>query len=474
MKQTSFTFKLLIYSLVFFSGFANLATEIIGPRLVASLFGSTTIIWAIIISITLIGISVGYFLGGRVPAGRVLKLLPILLIANAAWLLAVSWFIWKIPGDFASAGYLSITITCFIAFFPPAVLFSMTSPLIISLLTAIHPPEVIARDVGNIYALGTLGSVLGALAAAFILIPYVGLSTSLRLFALGCVLYALVFLSARGRWIGLAVLIAVLFIPQPSFQPLQDFSSVLLAQQEGYYQTIRVYTDNATYIRMDLGPTFHTKMRLADLEPMYGYAVEMLKLAGDVRGKNILIIGGAGHTQARALEKRGATVTEVEIDPFVIQMSDQYFGKINGDVIATDGRTFLEQNQAPQYDLIFVDAFDGLASAPPQLTTREFFAAAGRALAPGGRLIYNFIGINDGPGSNSYRALATTMASIFADTRVALSESGHLANLVLIASQQPMSDLPYPPPPQDGHVLTDDLNPIEIYFEQARANYFYR
>jgi spermidine synthase len=474
MKPNSLAFKILIYSLVFFSGFANLATEIIGPRLVASLFGSTTIIWAIIISITLIGISIGYFLGGRVPAGRVLKLLPILLIANAAWLLAVSWFVWKIPGDFTTAGYLSITITCFVAFFPPAVLFSMTSPMIISMLTAIHPPEVIARDVGNIYALGTLGSVLGALAAAFILIPYVGLSTSLRLFALGAILYALVFLSARGRWIGLAILIAALFVPQPSLQPAQDFSSVLLAQQEGYYQTIRVYTDNLTYIRMDLGPTFHTKMSLADKEPMYGYSVEMLELAGDVRGKNILIIGGAGHTQARALEKRGAAVTEVEIDPFVIQMSDQHFGKINGQVVASDGRTYLEQNQQPQYDLIFVDAFDGLASAPPQLTTREFFAAADRALKPGGRLIYNFIGVADGPGSNSYHALAATMASVFADTRAALADSGRLANLLLIASQQPMLDLPYPPLPRDGDILTDDLNPIEVYFEQARANYYYR
>jgi hypothetical protein len=139
------------------------------------------------------------------------------------------------------------------------------------------PPEVISRDVGNIYALGTLGSVLGALAAAFVLIPYVGLSTSLRLFALGAVIYAIIFLSGRGRWIGLAILLAALFFPQPSFQPVQDFSSVLLDQTEGYYQTIRVYTDKETYIRMDLGPTFHTKMSLADKEPMYGYATKMLK-----------------------------------------------------------------------------------------------------------------------------------------------------------------------------------------------------
>ena len=224
MKQNSLAFKLLIYSLVFFAGFANLATEIIGPRLVASLFGSTTIIWAIIISITLIGISIGYFLGGRVPASRVLQTLPIILIANAIWLLAVSWFVWLIPGDIASAGYLSITVTCFISFFPPAVLFSMISPLVISMLASVHPPEVISRDVGNIYALGTLGSVLGALAAAFVLIPYVGLSTSLRLFALGAVIYAIIFFSARGRWIGLAILLAAhdhpaaLLSPGPGLQ----------------------------------------------------------------------------------------------------------------------------------------------------------------------------------------------------------------------------------------------------------------
>jgi spermidine synthase len=473
VKQASLAFKVLIYSLVFFAGFANLATEIIGPRLVASLFGSTTIIWAIIISITLIGISLGYFLGGRVPPGRVLRVLPILLVLNAIWLLAVSWLVWKIPGDIASAGYLSITVTCCIAFFPPAVLFSMTSPLVIALLTSIHPPEVISRDVGNIYALGTLGSVLGALAAAFVLIPYVGLSTSLRMFALGALIYAILLFSGRRRWIGLAILLATLFVPQPSYHPAQDFSSVLLEQREGYYQTIRVYSDNQTYIRMDLGPTFHTKMRLSDKEPMYGYATRMLEIAGDVSGKNILIIGGAGHTQARALEKRGATVTEVEIDPFVIQMSDRHFGKINGKVIATDGRTYLQQFRDGGFDLVFVDAFDGLASAPPQLTTREFFEDVNRALAPGGRLLYNFIGIADGPGSNSYRSLASTMGSVFSDTRVALTDSGHLANLVLVASQQPLTDLGLPPAPRGAKVLTDDLNPIEIYFEQARASYYF-
>ena len=68
---------IILYAFVFFCGFANLATEIIAPRLFSSLFGSTTIIWAIIISVTLIGISIGYYAGGRIPYERIHVIIPI-------------------------------------------------------------------------------------------------------------------------------------------------------------------------------------------------------------------------------------------------------------------------------------------------------------------------------------------------------------------------------------------------------------
>ena len=73
------------------------------------------------------------------------------------------------------------------------------STLIISLVSGYTDQDRITREVSNLYAIGTLGSVLGALIAAFILIPYLGLSSSLKLFALGSVLFAIVFLSPRWR-----------------------------------------------------------------------------------------------------------------------------------------------------------------------------------------------------------------------------------------------------------------------------------
>jgi spermidine synthase len=464
---------LTIYSLVFFAGFANLATEIIGPRLVASLFGSTTIIWAIIISVTLIGISIGYFVGGRVRQPDVLRLFPRILILNAFWLLLISWIIWKIPAGFTSIGYVAIGLTALVAFFPPSVLFSMTSPLAISLLALDRPKDDISKEIGNIYALGSLGSVLGALAAAFILIPYVGLSASLKLFALMALLFALLLLTSRSR-IGVFVLLIGLFIfPQPEYRWGEDLGLTLLAQAEGHYQTIRVFTDNSTFIQMNLGPTFHTRMRLSDHEPVFGYASKMIALAGDVRGKRILIIGGAGHTQARALENRGAVVTEIEIDPFVVKLSDQYFGEINGRVLIADGRTYLNQVESGSFDFIFVDAFDSLASVPIQLITLEFFQSVKRALVPDGSMIFNFIGVPQGGKSNSFKAISMTISQVFPEVRASNLQGEMLMNIIFVASQQPHPDIGFPKAPTDGTILTDDLNPAEIYFEQAREGYYF-
>lgn len=467
-------YRFMFYSLVFLSGFANLATEIIGPRLVASLFGSTTIIWAIIISVTLVGISIGYLIGGRVPWRQVSRVFPVVLIANAIWLVLVSWLVWQIPSSLASVGYLSIAVICIAAFFPPSVLFSMTSPMVIALIAGDDPPESISREVGNIYALGTLGSVAGALAAAFVLIPWLGLTVSLKLFAVGSVLFALIFLTSRLRLVGAAMLLLVLITPLPSFRPEESANAILLAQAEGYYQTIRVVSDNSTYISMNLGPTFHSSMSLETGEPLLPYAKKMIELAGDVRGKRVLIVGGAGHTQARSLEKRGAQVTEVEIDPLVISLSDRYFGEIAGPTIATDGRAYLEGLRRETYDLILMDAFDSLASVPVQLTTREFFETVDRALAPGGVMMYNFIGVPSGPKSNSFRAISSTLAEVFADARASTVEGEDLTNLMLVASQAPLIGIPYPKAPTDGVILTDDHNPVEIFFEQARSDYYFR
>ncbi len=464
----------LIYLFVFFSGFALLATEIIGPRLFSSLFGDTTVTWAIIISVTLLGISLGYYLGGRIAWPNLRRTMFVVLLVNAVWLLAISWIVWQLPAQLGAGGYQAVLITAAAAFVLPAMLFSTASPVAISILTRGRPVEEAPRIVGNVLAVGTIGSVSGALAAAFYLIPWVGLSLSLQLFAVGLALFALYFAPRRLALATLPLAAASLLVPQPSFQWSAGVQGTrLLAQQEGYYQTIRVYSDEQTFVRMHLGPTYESEMSLLTGEPNFGYARMMVELAGDVAGKQVLVIGGAGHSQARALEARGARVTEVEIDPFVIALSDRYFGPIEGQVVAQDGRAFVAQAQPGRYDLMLIDAYNGPASVPPQLTTVEFFEAAARALKPDGRLLYNFIGSPSGPRSASFQALAATISAVFADTRASATQGQGLQNIIFMASQMEMADSNFAQAPTDGVLLTDNRNPIEIFLEEARAGISY-
>lgn len=372
----------IIFLLVFFSGFANLAMEIIAPRMLASYFGATTISWAIIISVTLLGISVGYFIGGQLSNQKATEqIISKILIVNAIWLTAVSFIIWGLLNQMGSFGIEMLLIVSLVAFFIPSVLFGMITPLAIKLLLQDKSNSV--ATVGNVYAISTIGSVSGALAAAFYLIPWIGLSSSLRGISLLLVVFSFYFIQRKS--IAVACFILCIITPNANQEWISPLK--LLNQTEGYYQTIRVYTDEKDFIRFHLGPTFESEIDLKTGEPRFDYSRTMVDLVQEPEGHQILIIGGAGHSQARVLEGKGANITEVEIDPVVIEVSNEYFGPINGQVIIQDGRTYVETADDDLFDYVLIDAFSGPASIPPQLTTLEFFSSISRVLKPNGVLI---------------------------------------------------------------------------------------
>ncbi len=129
--------------LVFFAGFANLAVEIIAPRMLASYFGATTI------SVTLLGISAGYFIGGQLSNQKAYeKNIPKILIANALWLTIISFLVWELVPLIGNFGIEMLLIVSIVTFFIPSMLFSMITPLSIKLLLEDESKSVVT--VGNV------------------------------------------------------------------------------------------------------------------------------------------------------------------------------------------------------------------------------------------------------------------------------------------------------------------------------------
>lgn len=467
----------ILLVLVFFSGFASLATEIIAPRMFTSIYGPTTILWAIMISITLFGLSIGYFIGGNIPLRFARVTLPTVITANAILLLLASWIVWELPAmgqldilgltlELNAGSVDTVILTALFAFLLPSILFGIDSQIVIALLAQGKTKQTVSRIVGIVFSVTTIGSFLGAVAAAIVLLPTIGFSTSLQAFALIFMLFALYLYPGYWRVLALGALVFFVVFPQPDWRWSEE-NLTLLAQREGYYQTIRVYTDEQSFIRLHLGPTYESEMDINTLQPRFGYARNMVESAGtNLAGKHVLVIGGAGHSIARALEARGATTTEVEIDPIVVQLSDEFFGEIAGDVVVQDGRAFVEQAPDETYDIVMIDAFNGPQSIPAQLTTLEFFESVERILKPEGAMVMNFIGYMRGERAGSYVAMSATIAEAFPVAR----QFGSAGNILFIASK---ADLPQysdlPTVEDDGQILTDDLNPIELLLEEARG-----
>jgi len=58
------------FAIIFLSGGAILALELLASRIMTPYFGVSLYIWTGILSITLISLALGYWWGGRLAAGR--------------------------------------------------------------------------------------------------------------------------------------------------------------------------------------------------------------------------------------------------------------------------------------------------------------------------------------------------------------------------------------------------------------------
>ena len=387
-------FQATLTAVVFAAGVGSLATEISASRLLAPYFGNSTIVWANVIGLILASLALGYWLGGRLADRRPTPRTLGAVVLAAACLIAVIPFVARplldlsVEGlDRVSAGAaIGSFFGVLVLFVPPVVLLGMVAPFAIRL--AITDLESAGTVAGRLYAVSTVGSLLGTFLSALVLIPAVG--TQRTLLASAAVIgFGGAALLGR-RWLVLGAVLAGLLLIPPGVVKAQKG---LLFEDESRYQFIQVVErDGARRLYLDEGLATHSVWRRNDVLTGGVWDTYLAVTALLPRLERVAMLGNAAGTAARAFAHfyPGVRMDGVELDPAVSKAGRRYFGMgriPRLEVHDMDARTYLRQTDR-RYDLIVVDAYRP-PYVPFYLATREFFDLVRKHLNPGGIVALN-------------------------------------------------------------------------------------
>jgi len=473
----------------------TMATEMSGSRLIAPYFGNSLFIWANLIGLILIYLTVGYYLGGRLADRRPEPRLLCFLTMTAAASIALLPFVARPVMGIAIRGMEQISAGAFLGSFAvtvllfavPVTILGMVPPFAIRLrLTGVESAGNVS---GSLYALSTVGSIVGTFLPVLVLIPWIGTRDTMLLFA---GVLAAVSAAGLGRnlWAGVPLIIMVgLTVPQSAIKPDPDS----IFETESPYQYIQVVDKGGIkYLKLNEGWAVHSVYDPDRL--LTGGYWDYFSIApwfgSDSAPQKVLVIGNAAGSIPRLLTSfyPDVQIDGVELDPGVVDAGRQYFdmNEPNLTVHVADGRPFLKTSDT-SWDMIAVDAFRQ-PYIPFYLTTREFFQETSDHLTDHGVVMIN---VGKTPGDSAVAdAIAATMRDVYPSV---YSFSTGQFNELVIATKQPSSlgDLQTrmdAMPPQvvkllkgispkltevhpGGTILTDDKAPVEWLTDQMIIDY---
>ena len=518
--------------LVLTAGFTTLGMELSGARLLDPWFGNSILVWAALIGLVLACLSLGYWLGGRVadrrPSAALLYaialvaalLVALIPVAGRPALQQAALSSLNLDGTPFSAGVLlGAGAAILLLFGIPTVLLGMVSPFALRL--AVADVGSSGQVAGRLYALSTVGSLLGTFLPVLVLIPAIG--TRLTFVLLGGLLAVVAIaglLLERGKAAApaLLALLPLALLGALAGQGLIKPEPSLLHEGESlynYYQVIQRGPE--TWLKLNEGigihSVYHPQSPLSEGIWDYFLAAPLFREGrqGDKKtraGESLYVVGMAGGTVAQLYTDvyGPIAIDGAEIDPDIVAAARDYFNLDaypNVNAVAADGRSWLlarsagDLGQAAPYSVIAIDAYRP-PYIPFHLATVEFFELVRDNLAADG-----VVAVNAARSRDDYtlvNALAATMGQVFPSVYVIdeSTEDYSLGNSLVVATVQPttLDDFrrnaalidPAGQPllaemaaragrtarPADGTgaVLTDDKAPIEQIVHGIMLRYF--
>jgi len=179
--------------LFFLSGFCNLIYEIVWARMLSLVFGVTVFAVSAVLATFMMGLAIGALIFGRFVEKKD-KPIFVFSVIHIALFISCVFFILLFPvisniylfinNLFNPGFYLSRILLFFISFafmIIPTTLMGATFPVAVKVISS---EKSLGKDVGILYAVNTLGSVLGCFFTVFVLLGFLGMNLTVATAAL--------------------------------------------------------------------------------------------------------------------------------------------------------------------------------------------------------------------------------------------------------------------------------------------------
>ena len=453
------------------SGMAALIYEIIWIRPLSLVFGSTVYAVSTIISSFILGLAIGSWLAGKytdrmknplkffamlqIGIGIFgISLLPIFGFLPNAYLELYhltfpNIFLFQIIQILLSMGMITI----------PATMMGTTLPLMIKVYSKDF--SSIGSDVGKLDASNSMGAVFGTLAAGFLMLPLLGITTSILVtalinFSIGIVLLARLKFIKTPAIIGIIIIIVAIwfFVPGYDAKTLNygvyaTISPILtsdlmadnietqeiLFYKESMYSSITVFSDKG-----NSGLTINGKIQCliapANVKAMSVLSVIPYELHVVNHGNptNALVVGLGCGTNSKWFSEKLDTTT-IEIDPAVIEASNFFYQDIKHTLITDDARNWLLRNDE-KFDIIMAQPQDPYENNG-SLFTKEYFAIVKSRLSDTG-IFSQWVPLFE-MSIDDWYVFFNTFHSVFPNVYVfKITQGGGVDEIVLIGSANPL------------------------------------
>ncbi len=421
--------------------------EFTTSRMLQTVYGTSNIVWANVIGLVLLFLTLGYFLGGWLADKRPFPptfytLVSLAGFSSVFFLLLTSLLLRQAATALAAlnvGAVASSLVGVVLALAVPITLLGCISPFAIRL--AVRDVHEAGRTSGRIYAISTWGSLLGTYLPVLWVIPTAGSRVTAVIFGSFLLLIGLIGLWQSKKRAGMvALILPIILIPIAATWTqggVKAYEGQIFETESAYNYIQVVRVDDCNYLLLNEGQAYHSFYCDGGRVPRVSVWSVMLAAPyfnEKPRIDSLAVIGLAAGTIPKQYARvyGGIPIDGIELDPAIVQAGRDYFAlnEPNINVIVGDGRYQLNQLQS-RYSVITIDAYK-VPYIPWHLTTQEFFQEVDAHLQADGVVAIN---VGRAPGDRTLiNAMTATLLTVF-PTVHAVDVPGSL-NTILIATKQ--------------------------------------